>query len=592
MRTTITPAAKRQIATTTTHSFAGSRSGPFPRPALCAALTVLALCVLLLVAAQAPALAASKDNGGWDQKTGMPISGGGGQPKPVSYADQLNPGAYDNSSPDNAKQKDAPSGSSKDQTGGSTDGSTTPAGGDTATPGGGSTTGGTTDGAADIYGSQPQGPGGLGGMVLGWFKSIMGFVYKSTIGDLIKKVAQALQTSILGLPAPSGPVVDIYQGTVGAMRPVILVGILVTALLLMLRTSSYDIAYAGFSALPKFIGLGIAFAFLPQFMQILSTMTGDISTAFLPSSNRAADAQGHLFMAAYTNLLGAGILNVILSFVYTYVGFMVILVGLLKNIFYQLLFIVGPFALASSVIPGVSHLASSWFRGVLACAAIPIFWALELGLGSVVVSSPEVLFGDMTNMLGGWSNGIFTTLGAILILWLMYKTPFKILEWAFESYDASRGAWRGLARGIAFTAGSLALKSAVGGVLGGAAGSGGVGTSSIGKTGSQETTQRIGAGGGAGRGPSIITRTNQTSGARSGGRGSSAASGAQGAIGGSSAGSGQPGALSGGGSQLALPPVPKAIEAKYIKKEGTSPGMGKPGQDVTNSPLSRNKNDK
>jgi hypothetical protein len=104
----------------------------------------------------------------------------------------------------------------------------------------------------------------------------LGFVYDSTVGDLIKKVAEALQAGVLGLPAPSGEVTSMYEGMVGTMRPVILVGILITALLTMLRTSNYDMAYAGFSALPKFIGLGIAFAFLPQFMEILSKMTLDV----------------------------------------------------------------------------------------------------------------------------------------------------------------------------------------------------------------------------------------------------------------------------------------------------------------------------
>ena len=556
------------------------------------ALTIVLLCAFFVFAAQTPAFAA-RDNGGWDSKTGMPLSGGpggsGNQPgkgfKPPSYGQQFKPASNQPTSGGSKDSKPAPLA----QPGGSTGGSTTPSDSGSVSPGGG-----TTSGQSDMYGAQPQDPGGLGGMVLGWFKTIMGFVYKSTIGDVMKKVADALQTSILGLPAPSGPVVDIYKSTVGTMRPVILVGILVTALLLMLRTSNYDIAYAGFSALPKFIGLGIAFAFLPQFMQILSTMTADISASFLPSSNRATTAQGHLFMAAYTNLLGAGILNVLLSFVFTWVGFMVILMGLLKNILYQLLFIAGPFALAASVIPTVSHLASSWFRGVMACAAIPFLWALELGLGSVVVSSPEVIFGNLTNMLGGWSNGIFTTLGAILILWIMYKTPFKVLEWAFESYDSSRGAWRGLGRAVAVSVAGMGIRSAIGGAFGGGARGA---APSIAKTGSDATTRRIGTGGGGGvgRGMSITKMTRQNAGGQGRGQGGGGRAGlSQGqgsaSIGGSSSANGQQGAVSGGGGQLALPSAPKAIEAKYIKKEGSTPGFGKPGQIVTRAPIIRNNN--
>ena len=41
---------------------------------------------------------------------------------------------------------------------------------------------------------------------------------------------------------------------------------------------------------------------------------------------------------------------------------------------------------------------------VLACAAIPVLWSLELGIGSVIVSSPEAIFGDMVDVLGAWSE--------------------------------------------------------------------------------------------------------------------------------------------------------------------------------------------
>src|SRR3712207_733438 len=205
-------------------------------------------------------------------------------------------------------------------------------------------------------------------------------------------------------------------------------------------------------------------------MEFLSKMTLDVSDAFLPSADRAAIAGAELFESAVTNMLGAGFLNIILAIVFTIVGFGVVLVAVLKNILFQLLFIAGPFALASSVIPGVNHLAASWFRGVLACAAIPVLWSLELGIASVIVSSPEVIFGEMVDVLGAWSDGIFTSVGAILVLYVMYKTPFKVLEWAFESYDSSRGAWRGLARGVAVGLATGGIRSGLKTLAGAAAG--------------------------------------------------------------------------------------------------------------------------
>jgi hypothetical protein len=441
-----------------------------------------------------------------------------------------------------------------------------------------------------VYGEQED-PGGLTGMVLDWFQTIMGFVYDSTVGDLIKKVAGALQAGILGLPAPSGEVASIYEGMVGAMRPVILVGILVTALLMMLRTSNYDVAYAGFSALPKFVGLGIAFAFLPQFMEILSKMTLDVSDAFMPSGDRAALAGVELFKAAVTNVAGGGFLNIILAITFTVVGFMVVLVAVLKNILFQLLFIAGPFALASSVIPGVNHLAASWFRGVLACAAIPVLWSLELGIASVIVSSPEVVFGEMVGVLGAWSDGIFTSVGAILVLYVMYKTPCKVLEWAFESYDSSRGAWRGLARGVAVGLAGSGLRSGIkalaGAVAGGAGGAAGATASSTATDTGSSAGYRTAIGGGGGprgalgRGKTIRQITGQRT-----------SSPPEGEIGDAKSSrlpppSGPQPGLGGGRQQKALPPASPLIEQKYLKQEDTAPGMGKPGIRRKASPRSQ-----
>lgn len=450
-------------------------------------------------------------------------------------------------------------------------------------------------GGSDMYGEPPEEPDGLQGMVLDWFKAILLFVYTSTIGDLLLKVSEGLQMSILGLPAPAGTIVEMYDGMVTAMRPVILVGILITALLMMLRTSSYDVAYASFSALPKFLGVAMAFSFLPEFMEILSTMTLDISKAFLPSFGRGTDAYVELFSAAVSNMTlgpGVSILNIVFAVLFVFVGFMVLLVAVVKNILFQLLFIAGPFALAGSIIPGVSHLAGSWFRGVLACAAIPILWSLEIGIGSVIVGSPEVIFGEMVGVFQSWAEGIVTMVGAIVVLWIMYKTPFKVMEWAFVSYDGRRGPIRGFAKsvatGLAISGVRMGIKSLVGGAAGGATGAaaGAAAGASVAKT---PDTKDAGSGSGA----SAPRTARSGSGARGGsgaGKGMRQITGQAIEAGSSTAGSReqlgsrQQGSIAGRSEQKALrepqralPAASAEVEEKFLKREGTSPGMGTPG---------------
>jgi hypothetical protein len=316
-------------------------------------------------------------------------------------------------------------------------------------------------------------------------------------------------------------------------------------------------------------------------MEILSKMTLDVSDAFLPSSDRAAIAGAELFKSAVTNMLGAGFLNIVLAIVFTIVGLGVVLAAVLKNILFPLLFIAGPFALASSVIPGVNHLAASWFRAVLACAAIPVLWSLELGIGSVIVSSPEAIFGDMVDVLGAWSDGIFTSVGAILVLYVMHKTPFKVLEWAFESYDSSRGAWRGLARGVAVGLATSGIRSGVkalaGAATGGAGGAAAGAASSAGASNSAAQGAAIGAGtsrAGLGQGKTIRQINGQRTFSAPAGETGTARSPRS-----SPPGGPQPELGGGGGQQRALPAASPEIERKYLKQEGTTPGFGKPRRD-------------
>ena len=80
------------------------------------------------------------------------------------------------------------------------------------------------------------------------------------------------------------------------------------------------------------------------------------------------------------------------------------IVALLNKILYSVLFVSGAFALTASIVPSLNSLAGSWFRGVLASAAIPALWSIEMGIGTVVVTSPESIFGGMASVLGSFQK--------------------------------------------------------------------------------------------------------------------------------------------------------------------------------------------
>lgn len=402
------------------------------------------------------------------------------------------------------------------------------------------------------------GMGGIGGMVLDWFQGILQWIFDNTVGALVEAVGEALRDSILPLEKPSGEVVGLYRTLSDQMRPAILVGILVLGLLMMIQTTRYDVAYASFSGLPRLLGAAVALAFLPQFMEILTGLSTGISAAFFPDGAQMKDAYAELWKARLATLVtGTGILSILLEIGLLIVGFLVVIVAMLKNIIFNLLFIAAPFALVGSLLPGLSSLAASWFRGVLACAAIPVLWAIEIGVGVFVVRSPGAIFGDYATSADFFSDGIATTLAAILVLWIMYKTPFKLLEWAFN-IQLGGGLTGAIVKGVAIRGAVSAVGGAVSGLktamANSAAGAGGAGGSRI----SPSTailsggTMRSSLGGG--------TRTALGGGSGGGGQ-----------LGGKAAGVPRNDLPPGGSSgQKALPPASTEAVAKFLKDSGSS----------------------
>jgi hypothetical protein len=166
------------------------------------------------------------------------------------------------------------------------------------------------------------------------------------------------------------------------------------------------------------------------------------------------------------------------------------------------------------------------------------------------------------------------------VLYLMYKTPFKVLEWAFESHDSSRGAWRGLARGVVVGLATSGIRSGVKALAGAA--TGGAGGASVGAaTGADagsSAAQRVAIGGGRsrtgiGRGKTIRQITGQRTSSPQAGDIEAAGSPRL-----SPPGGPQPELGGGSGQQKALPAASPEIERKYLRQEGTAPGMEKPGR--------------
>ena len=308
-----------------------------------------------------------------------------------------------------------------------------------------------------------SGDGGLNGMVWGFFQKIMTGIWDWTFGWALESMGTAFKTDLLSLPTldGQGDLLGFYSSAVEKLRPAVLVGILLLGILMMVRSDNYDLAYAGFQGLPRLMGVAMALAFLPTFMGELSNITAGITQAFFPSGQSIDAAGQELFKAAVGNMAVTNFLNLLLLIAAAWVGTLLVIVALMNKILYAVLFLAGAFALTASLVPSLYSLAGSWFRGVLASAAIPALWSIELGVGTLVVTSPETIFGGMTNALGFISESAVTSLGAIITMWLMYKTPFKCIEWAFNVHLPGRGGLMGLAKTGAALAIAIPAKTAI-----------------------------------------------------------------------------------------------------------------------------------
>ncbi len=311
--------------------------------------------------------------------------------------------------------------------------------------------------------SSDDGSGGILGIIMDGFIGIMNKIWDWTFGWALEAMAEAFQSELLSLPTFDGnsPVLGFYTDAVDKIRPIILVGILILGILMMVRSDNYDLAYAGFQGLPKLIGIAIAFAFLPVFMGELARITVGISEAFAPSGGDINEVSRELFKASIGNMAVSNFLNLILLVAAAVVGGLLVVVAILNKLLYAILFVGGVFALGASIVPSFQSLAGSWFRGVVASAGIPALWSIELGIGSLVVTSPDAIFGSMTNSLGFISESAVTSIGAIGTMWVMYKTPFKCIEWAFNVQLPGRGGLVGLAKAGAHLAVATPLKTAV-----------------------------------------------------------------------------------------------------------------------------------
>lgn len=301
------------------------------------------------------------------------------------------------------------------------------------------------------------------GSAVKMFAAMANATYEWAIGKGLNEVRAAFAEMAFGLPQPSDTILEAYDQVADVMRPIVLVAILVLGIRMMVQGANYNVSYLTQKGFPEIVYTGLAISFFPDLMMMLTDLSGALSGGFVGESK--LDAAAAQVIGGFFKPIGnTGVLTIIAMIMTFVVGLMVLLVCLLKNVFFSILFVIGPFAIGMRMIPGLSDVAGAWFRGIMACAILPILYSVEIMVGSWIVSAPEIL---MPVAPGGGS--IYGTFAAVCVLWIMWKTPFKVLGWAFSSYHGP-SMHKGMVGSMIKSTVIKGVGTAVGGPAGGAVG--------------------------------------------------------------------------------------------------------------------------
>lgn len=292
----------------------------------------------------------------------------------------------------------------------------------------------------------------------------------------IREGANAIHENAFGLPDQRGELVQQYRDLMELVRPVVLIGILLLGGLMMAQSANYNAAYAAQYGLSKLFFVALTLVFFPDVMTFVSDAAGSLSQGMMGQASVGGALKNLLTKTVTGNMTGMGILMFFAWIAIFCMIFLVMAVAVLKNILFALLYIMGPLAIVCYPIPGLSAIAGAWFRGIVACALIPLAFTIEVMVGSWIIESPELVFGRGAKILS-----IFTAIAVFILLWIMWKTPFWVLGWAFQSASVSAmsgtlnpvaAAGRGVrsAAGVAAGIGKgVAIRRIAGNLSGGAA---------------------------------------------------------------------------------------------------------------------------
>lgn len=275
--------------------------------------------------------------------------------------------------------------------------------------------------------------GFLQGIGVNMLKEITGWIEEGVEAEAQKRTADLVSQLTSGrymMQPPSNGLTDIYRDTADWAKYAAIPLLLLLGLSMCLRGANYDTAYAVQTGIPKIVTVLAGIAFMPEIIGVIADMTRSIAEAVVDVE---AMQQGFETLSKEESVIKVSpALTIIVWLIKGILSVLLLLAVAVQKLIFGLLYIVGPLALIFHAIPKFSDVAAAWLRGILASFVISILWALEFGFGYRLVGDPSMLYSGT-----GWRTlPLILSLG---ILWLAWKTPWWVYQWAFYSYSAGGG---------------------------------------------------------------------------------------------------------------------------------------------------------
>lgn len=275
--------------------------------------------------------------------------------------------------------------------------------------------------------------GPLANMIMGaWGKIWQVFMdrVEARAEDRSEQVAGQLTEGRYMTDPPNTKLDGIYDDTANWVKPGAIALMLLLGLSMILRSADFNTAYAAQYGIPKIFAVIIGIAFMPDLIALAADLSQSMAESIV-DEQAVADGYEKLIVGNFGRPVGLTILALIIKLI---LGVMILFAIAVKTLVFGILYVIGPLAIFFYAVPSLAEIAAAWMKGVLACFAISIIWALIFGIGFRFVGDPTIIASGESS-----SFSLLPLLLSIGVLWLAWKIPWWVFGLAFASYKPGGG---------------------------------------------------------------------------------------------------------------------------------------------------------